>query len=138
MSDPVGAAADSGDDGLRWTDDHCHLHFRDADAGSVAEAVADARAAGVVRMVTVGCDVADSQGAIAVAAAHDGVFATAGVHPHEAEGGIDGLEALLASPEVVAVGSAVSTTTTTTPRGTRRSWPSPSRSPSPTPTTWPW
>lgn len=104
MSDPVGAAADSGDDGLRWTDDHCHLHFRDADAGSVAEAVADARAAGVVRMVTVGCDVADSQGAIAVAAAHDGVFATAGVHPHEAEGGIDGLEALLASPEVVAVG----------------------------------
>src|SRR5205085_12334290 len=29
---------------------------------------------------------------------------TAGVHPHEADGGIDGLEALLAEPEIVAVG----------------------------------
>jgi TatD DNase family protein len=32
------------------------------------------------------------------------VYATAGVHPHEASGGIEGLEALLAEPEVVAVG----------------------------------
>ena len=32
------------------------------------------------------------------------VWATAGVHPHDATGGIDGLEALLAEPEVVAVG----------------------------------
>ena len=34
----------------------------------------------------------------------DGVWATAGVHPHDAEGGLDGLEALLGRPEVVAVG----------------------------------
>jgi TatD DNase family protein len=39
-----------------------------------------------------------------VARAHDGVWATAGVHPHDASGGIEGLEALLAEPEVVAVG----------------------------------
>ena len=39
-----------------------------------------------------------------MAAAHAGVWATAGVHPHEASDGIDGLEALLAEPEVVAVG----------------------------------
>jgi TatD DNase family protein len=32
------------------------------------------------------------------------VWATAGVHPHEAAAGIEGLEALLADPEVVAVG----------------------------------
>src|SRR5690606_11663287 len=32
------------------------------------------------------------------------VFATAGVHPHDAKDGLDGLEALLAEPEVVAVG----------------------------------
>lgn len=89
---------------LRWTDDHCHLHFRDADAGAVADLVADAAGAGVTRFVTVGCDVADSRAAIAVAAAHDAVFATAGVHPHEAKGGIEGLEALLGAPEVVAVG----------------------------------
>ena len=79
---------------LRWTDDHCHLHFRDAAPDAVAEAVVAAREAGVERMVTVGCDVADSVAAIAVAAAHDGVFATAGVHPHDADGGIDGLAEL--------------------------------------------
>ncbi|MCU1497943.1 MAG: putative deoxyribonuclease [Acidimicrobiales bacterium] len=89
---------------LRWTDDHCHLHYRDAPPEAVAEAVAVARAAGVARMVTVGCDLADSRAAMAVAAAHDGVYATVGVHPHEAAGGIDGLAELLADPTVVAVG----------------------------------
>lgn len=92
------------DGAVRWTDDHCHLHFRDADPAAVTHAVATARDAGVERFVTVGCDVADSQAAIEVARAHDGVFATAGVHPHEAEHGIDGLEALLGDPTVVAVG----------------------------------
>ncbi len=94
----------AGSDGVRWTDNHCHLHFRDADAASVTHAIATARDVGVERFVTVGCDVEDSRAAIAVAAAHDGVFATAGVHPHEAQHGIDGLEDLLADPNVVAVG----------------------------------
>ena len=68
--------------------------------------LARARAAGVVGMVTVGCDLDDSRAAIATAAAHDDVWATAGVHPHEARRGVDGLEDLLAAPEVVAVGEA--------------------------------
>lgn len=90
---------------IRWTDDHCHLHFRQAEPTAVADAVRDGIAAGVSRFVTVGCDVADSQAAITAARAHPGVvFATAGVHPHEAAGGISGLEPLLAEPEVVAVG----------------------------------
>jgi TatD DNase family protein len=96
----------------RWTDDHCHLHFRrwradaseDVGAAEVAEAVEAASAAGVRRMITVGCDVADSARAVAVARDHDGVWATAGVHPHEASGGLDGLEDLLGEPDVVAVG----------------------------------
>ncbi len=89
---------------LVWTDDHCHLHYREAAPEAVAEAVASAHDAGVTRMITVGCDRADSEAAIAVARAHPGVFATVGVHPHEAVGGIDGIEALLADPTVVAVG----------------------------------
>jgi TatD DNase family protein len=89
---------------VRWTDNHCHLHFREADPTAVAQSVATARAAGVERFITVGCDVADSEAAIAAARAHPGVFATAGVHPHEAEHGIDGLEQLLDDPTVVAVG----------------------------------
>jgi TatD DNase family protein len=89
---------------LRWTDDHCHLHFREAAAADVDELVATAHEAGVERMVTVGCDVADSIAAIEAARGRPGVWATAGVHPHEAAAGIEGLEALLAAPEVVAVG----------------------------------
>ena len=39
-----------------------------------------------------------------MASAHDGVWATAGVHPHDATDGLDGIAELLAAPEVVAVG----------------------------------
>jgi TatD DNase family protein len=87
---------------LRWTDDHCHLP---QDADEAAAVVADARAGGVERLVTVGCDVAQSNAYADVAALHPGVvWATAGVHPHEAKDGMEGLEAVLARPAVVAVG----------------------------------
>jgi TatD DNase family protein len=84
----------------RWTDNHCHL---DPGPGG-AEAAAEARAAGVARIVTVGTDPAHSAAAVETARALDGVWATAGVHPHEARHGVDGIEALLDEPEVVAVG----------------------------------
>ena len=87
---------------MAWADHHCHLP-----AGEAAAAViADARAAGVEVLINVGTDVEDSGRALAVAEAHDGVWATAGVHPHEASSGIDGLEPLIGRPEVVAVGEA--------------------------------
>jgi len=89
---------------LRWTDDHCHLDLTAERGPSADEAVAAARTAGVERLITVGTDVASSAAAIEVARAHEGVWATAGVHPHDAKGGWEGLEALLAAPEVVAVG----------------------------------
>lgn len=89
---------------LRWIDDHCHLDRSDEDSPPVAELLAAARAAGVERCITVGCDLATSVEGIAVAREHDGVWATVGVHPHEASGGLDGIEELLSAPEVVAVG----------------------------------
>jgi TatD DNase family protein len=71
----------------------------------MALVVEDAVAQGVERMITVGCDVADSIAGADAAAAHPGrLWATAGVHPHEAQHGVDGLEAVLARPEIVAVG----------------------------------
>ena len=85
---------------LRWTDDHCHL----PDDGTAADVVAAARSAGVERMVHVGVDVASSRAGLALASTLDGVWATAGVHPHEARHGIDGLVELLADPTCVAVG----------------------------------
>jgi TatD DNase family protein len=86
----------------RWIDDHCHL---DLDPVRAAAEVAAAAEAGVERLISVGCDVDQSAAYVDAARRHDGiVFATAGVHPHDASRGIGGLEALLHEPEIVAVG----------------------------------
>jgi TatD DNase family protein len=71
-----------------------------------ADAVAPAREAGVTRMIVVGTDASWSAVAIEVAAAHDGVWATVGLHPHDASKGTDTVAPLLAArhPKVVAVG----------------------------------
>jgi TatD DNase family protein len=102
MTEP--SPADAGVSGapLRWTDDHCHLPHEDP--GTVADLLAEARDAGVERFVTVGTDLASSRAYIALAARHDEVHATVGVHPHDAKEGLDGIEALLGEPGVVAVG----------------------------------
>lgn len=87
---------------MRWIDDHCHL---EREAARADEQVAAAAEAGVTRLISVGCDVAQSVDYIAAAQRHPGVvWATAGVHPHDAKGGLEGLEDLLTSPQVVAVG----------------------------------
>ncbi len=86
-----------------WFDNHCHLHHRRVDADEAAGA---ARAVGVSRMITVGCSLDDSRLAIEVAGRMDDVWATAGIHPHDASDGVEGLEELLAHPSVVAVGEA--------------------------------
>lgn len=85
----------------RWTDNHCHLR---GDAEQARATVEEARDAGVERLVDVGTDLASSHAAVERAAVLDGVWATAGVHPHDAAGGIKGLADLLTRPEVVAVG----------------------------------
>ena len=89
-----------------WFDSHCHLTSLrgDGEADLAAEAVAAANDNGVARMITVGCTVEDSRQVIATAARFDNVWATAGVHPHDAKDGIDGLTDLLDRPKVVAVG----------------------------------
>jgi TatD DNase family protein len=92
----------------RWTDDHCHLGWDGegpADPALADDLVADARAAGVERLITVGTDRARSADAVAAATRHPGVvWATVGLHPHEARHGLDGLADLLDAPGVVAVG----------------------------------
>jgi TatD DNase family protein len=73
--------------------------------GDDIEAVlAEARDAGVTRIVTIGTDADESAAAIALAAAHDEVWATVGLHPHDAKNGVDTIIDLLDAPKVVAVG----------------------------------
>lgn len=75
-----------------WFDNHCHLTSLETDPST---AVADAAEGGVTRLLTVGCTVDDSRRAIEIAAGFDNVWATAGVHPHDAKEGVGGLAELL-------------------------------------------
>ena len=79
-------------------DTHAHLDALGEDPAAV---VARARQAGVSRILTIGTDQA-----VALAGAHDGVYAVVGVHPHDAGDpyDLDLLRGLLAHPKAVAVG----------------------------------
>jgi len=88
-------------------DSHLHLtdgRFRE----DLPRVIRRAREAGVREMVTVGTDPEDARAALELARAHEGIWATAGLHPHEAlrfDGRIlSGLRRLVADPRVVAVG----------------------------------
>ena len=61
-----------------------HTHLDDARYNDDREAmIARAREAGVEAFVTIGCDLATSQAAIALAEQHPFIYASIGVHPHE-------------------------------------------------------
>lgn len=91
--------------GTTWIDSHCHIHDERTPDGTDA-AVDAARDHGVVAMITVGCDADSSRAAIAVAGAHRDVYATVGLHPHDASQGVDSIRDLLDTPGIVAVGEA--------------------------------
>jgi TatD DNase family protein len=95
------------DGALELFDTHAHLHFADFDADR-AEVLRRAHAAGVTRMVTIGTELPTSRAAIAVAEATPGVWATVGVHPHDAAevdaAALAEIESLAGGPRVVAIG----------------------------------
>lgn len=77
-----------------WIDNHCHLHD-EAIPGGADAAIATARTAGVTAMITVGCDAATSSAALALAHRVDDVWATVGLHPHDAVRGVDTIRPLV-------------------------------------------
>ncbi len=86
-----------------WVDTHCHVTYEDIPGGANA-ALITAREAGVKRMITIGTDLKTSKAAIDLAASNDDVWATVGLHPHDAKNGLDGLHELISQPRVVAIG----------------------------------
>jgi len=94
-----------GGPGPGLVDTHCHLFLMEGDPSAVTAA---ARAAGVHRLVCVGVDPESSQRSLELAESLRGVFATAGVHPHEAStfdrAAGSTVEELLMHPLVVGVG----------------------------------
>jgi TatD DNase family protein len=92
-----------------WLDSHCHLTAEAFDADREA-VLARAEQAEVESFIAIGSGygVANNARALALAAADPRVFATVGVHPHEAKEWSAETPALLArwldAPRVVAVG----------------------------------
>jgi TatD DNase family protein len=107
------------------TDTHCHIHeahdavelttetqtrYKKAGSPRPDEMIMRARADGVSRMICVGTTLEDSELAVSFAADRDGVWASIGLHPHEAkvyagnEKALKRFAALAAKRKVVAVG----------------------------------
>jgi TatD DNase family protein len=103
-------------------DSHCHLDIMKV---PVEDVLADARAVGIRRVVTIGADLASSRWAAECAAAHPDVYAAVAIHPNETEAAVAAragqggpgpgetvpadavlaeIEALAALPQVRAVG----------------------------------
>ena len=95
-------------DGHTHLDAMAHRAGVAADADFVAQVMAEARAAGVAGVVTVGDTVASSRWCVQAAHEHPDVYAAVAVHPTEiaglTEAGYDQIATLAADPRVVAVG----------------------------------
>jgi TatD DNase family protein len=111
---------------MNIVDTHCHIHemiaHGDEDQEGVHErwqkagktgpdaVIADAVAAGVTRMICVGCTVADSRLAVEFVQDRPQTWASIGIHPHEASRYVGDVESLVefaelaSKPKVVAVG----------------------------------
>jgi TatD DNase family protein len=87
------------------TDSHAHLDACEEDASALVER---ARDVGVTRIVTIGTGIDSCRAALAIAEAHDSVYAVLGIDPHQAATPeaqrVDELRELLAHPQAVGVG----------------------------------
>lgn len=88
-------------------DTHAHLDHPKFDTDREA-VIRRARDAGVGTIITVGADMASSRASVALAESYMGIYATVGVHPHDAKAvsaaDLDELRRLAAHARVVAVG----------------------------------
>ncbi len=110
---------------IQLTDTHCHIHeasellelntetkkrYIKAGSPKPEDLLKNAQKEGVTRLLCVGTTVEDSEIAVAFAGEHDGVWASIGIHPHEAKVYKDNpkmlarFELLAVNPKVLAVG----------------------------------
>ncbi|HUD05892.1 MAG TPA: TatD family hydrolase [Candidatus Saccharimonadales bacterium] len=95
---------------MELIDTHCHIQFDDNDGTSVSEILSSAKEAGVTRLICIGCTLQDSIAAIDMAENNSGVFATVGLHPHEAskyindKPSLEKVAKIVTEPGVVAIG----------------------------------
>ncbi len=92
---------------IELVDSHAHLQEQEFESYRAA-VVERALAAGVRTVIVPGVDLGTSESALRLAERYDGLYATAGFHPHEASRltavGLDQVDRLLDAAKVVAVG----------------------------------
>ena len=92
---------------VRLIDSHAHIELEPL-SNKIPEVIARALAIGVIGIITVGIDYDDARAALNIARDNPIVFASIGIHPHNAKGvGDDDLglmEQLADNPKVVAYG----------------------------------
>jgi TatD DNase family protein len=88
-------------------DSHAHLQWASFDADR-EKVITRAREANVKNIVNIGYDLDGSEKAVKLAEKHEGLYATVGIHPHNAdefnEKTLDALRCLAENPKVVAIG----------------------------------
>ena len=89
-------------------DTHAHLDNSQYDSDR-AEVISRARASNISQILTVGCDLASSRASLTLATEHSDIYASVGIHPHDAGQGSDAGIATLrtlakSSAKVVAIG----------------------------------
>lgn len=125
-------------DTVQWVDTHCHVYDERTPGGADAS-IANATAHDVTKVIVIGTDANTTRQALAIASRHDNVWATVGLHPHDAKLGVDtvlpfvdGLTAAqLAAQKIVAIGECGLDFITTTPTAPCNELRSPNKSPSP-------
>ena len=88
---------------LQWIDTHCHVYEENIPGGQ-EHALQAARDAGVVTMIVIGTDADTTRQAIDIANMHPDVYATVGLHPHDAKNGVETITPFLQSARVVGIG----------------------------------
>ena len=67
-----------------YIDTHAHLYYDDL-KNQLGDVVKRAEAAGVTQIICVGTDLPSSKTSISIAEKYKAVYATVGVHPHDAK-----------------------------------------------------
>jgi TatD DNase family protein len=92
---------------MNLIDSHAHLDFPQFD-GDREAVIARARETGLVAIVNAGASLKSSRAAVALADKVDFIYATVGIHPHDAKtltpAALAELRALASHPQVVAIG----------------------------------
>lgn len=93
MPSPESTRADT----VSWVDTHCHV-YDDRTPGGADGSISNAKANDVTKMIVIGTDATTTALALDIAARHDNVWATVGLHPHDAKLGFDTIVPFVSNP----------------------------------------